>query len=368
MGLPETNQGVPGGRDLQRMVASAGRLLRSQLSRSPLVAKALRAVTERSQAGQDLPPRACHLYRLAVDSNGDVYPCCIVYRSPYHKIGSLGDPDLAEAIEQYDRTCSCDVRLRKKNAQDPTGEERCLNLELSLVCQAECAMCCVGAPDWKGKYDRYAELTQLVRSQKPDSIVVQGGEVLIQPRSLDWLRQIKREFPQTRLQVVTNGNLDVAMVPALAGLFDAYVISFVGFQPATYRAIMGLDIDKTLAFTRALIEQRQSEVTLKFLITALTLHEIAPFLAAAVELRPNKLLVAESNVASYVVTNTPDRFWRKIVARSAAAVRRALCSSKQTLDRHDMKVCFESAAARLLDLDARFLEENGLGARVFLQY
>ncbi len=368
MGLPGANQVAKTSQGIKGVFAFAESLLRTQVRKSPLVGKAIRAVRERSKVTQDLPARACHLYRLAVDSEGDVYPCCIVYRSAYHRIGNIRDPDLPEAIDQYERTCSCDVKLRRRNHEDPTGEERILNLELSLVCQAECAMCCVGAPDWTGTYDRYPDLTQLIRSQKPDSIVLQGGEVLIQPRSLDWARQLRREFPHTKLRVVTNGNLDTAMAADLGDLFDSFVISFVGFQPETYRAIMGLDIEKTLAFARELIGQHKSEVTLKFLITALNLHEVAHFVREALDLRPNKLLIAESGTPGYVVADTPDRFWSKIVDRSSRSVQRALCSAKATLDRYDMKVYFETAAANLLDLDEAFLQSNGLKTRVFLRY
>jgi len=363
MGLPEKSPGRTIG-GLRRLIESAERLGERLRMSLPV----LRSGSDMLPATPDLPLRACHLYRLAVDSEGDVYPCCIVYRSSYHRIGNLRDPSLTDAIEHYDRNCSCDVRLRKKSAQDPTGEERVLNLELSLVCQAKCAMCCVGAPDSKGRYDRYADLTRLLHSQNPDSIVVQGGEVLIQPRSLAWIRQIKQELPHIKLRVVTNGNVDTTMVPALADLFDAYVISFVGFQPETYRAIMGLDIDKTLAFTRALIQARTAEVTLKFLITALSVHEVAPFLAAALPLHPHKLLVAESGMASYVVADTPDRYWRKIVDRSGRAVRALLSSAKTALSEQSTRVYFESAAARLLDLDDAFVTANGLATQVFLRY
>ena len=363
MSLPKNNQAFKAVRWFAEL------LLRSPVKESDFVRKAVRFVTERSKVTQGLPARACHLYRLAVDSKGDVYPCCMVYRSAYHKIGNIRDPDLAQAIDSYERTCSCDVvKLRKKNNEDPTGDERILNLELSLVCQAECAMCCVGAPDWAGKYDRYAELTQLIRSQKPDSIVMQGGEVLIQPRSLDWAREIKSEFPRTKLRVVTNGNLEATMAPTLSGLFDSFVISFVGFQPETYRTIMGLDLGKTLAFAKALIEQRASEVTLKFLITPLGIHEVAQFIGEALQLQPNNILVAESGTRAYIVADTPDRFWGKIVDRSSRAVKRALCSAKDSLDRHDVKVHFETAAASLLDVHDAFLRSNGLETRVFTHW
>ena len=340
-----------------------------QFKQLSLVQKVAGYCYQRWRARNDVPERACHLYFLAVDTDGDVYPCCKVYRSAYHRIGNVSDPGLARSIESYERTCSCDIaKLRKKNASDPNGDERVLNLELSLTCQATCAMCSVQAPDFTGKYDKYTHLTDLVRSQKPDVIQVQGGEVLIQKRSLAWVQEIKSEFPRMRLQVVTNGNVDAAMVPSLCEIFDGFVISFVGFQEETYRAIMGLDLTKTLAFTQALTAQANRRVSLKFLMTALNVHEVALFLRSAAQLRPAKILIAESGIPNYIVAGTHDHFWTKIFSRSSDAVRKTLCALREALQEADTTVLFEAPAAQLLDLDDAFVLSNGLAGRVHTRY
>ena len=175
----------------------------------------------RPLAYPNAPERPCHLHRLAVSHTGDVFPCCLVYSSAYHRIGNISDVDLAQKIDKYDRRCSCSgAKLRAKRPGDPVGDDRFLNLELSLQCQAECAMCCVDAPGWSGTYDLYPQLTALIREQDPEGIVMQGGEVLVQKRSMDWIRSVREEFPQKKLHLVTNGCAPASLAPEVARLFQ----------------------------------------------------------------------------------------------------------------------------------------------------
>jgi MoaA/NifB/PqqE/SkfB family radical SAM enzyme len=340
-------------------IAKARRALHAVTS--PVLASPLiRRVIEATKNTRGVPARACHVYRLAIDTNGDVYPCCNVYRSPYHRIGNLADPDLAAKIEDFDRLCCCGpVKLRPKSEVDPTGDERVLNLELSLACQAVCAMCCVDAPGSAGKYERYDALTNLIREWAPGRIVVQGGEVLIQKRSMEWVRQVRRDFPGLKIELVTNGNVPASMAEEVAQVFDGIVISFVGIQLETYRAIMGLELKKTIAFAAALVE-RGRPPALKFLITPINVHEVGLFIRTAAALKPRRIVIAESGIAQYVVANTFDDFWAKIVDRASKSTREALVAEREALESSGATVRFDGTAG-LLGIEPGFLESAQLG-------
>ena len=71
-----------------------------------------------------------------------------------------------------------------------------------------CVMCCVNAPDWRGQYDYYSQLEELIKQTQPEEILVQGGEVLIQKQSIEWLTQVKQDFPDIKISLVTNGNVN----------------------------------------------------------------------------------------------------------------------------------------------------------------
>jgi pyruvate-formate lyase-activating enzyme len=315
----------------------------------------------RPLAYPNAPERPCHLHRLAVSHTGDVFPCCLVYSSAYHRIGNIRDVDLAQKIEKYDRRCSCSgAKLRAKRPGDPVGDDRFLNLELSLQCQAECAMCCVDAPGWSGTYDLYPQLTALIREQDPEGIVMQGGEVLVQKRSMDWIRSVREEFPQKKLHLVTNGCAPASLAPEVARLFQRVVISFVGIQPETYRAVMGLDVTRTLSFVQALIAEQTTEVTMKFLATPLNVHEAALFLRTALEMKPALILFSDSGFHQYVRLKTRDGFWEKIASRAGTAFQQQLCASSAALKVAGIRVHVEPSAGKVLGVDSAFLHEKNL--------
>ncbi|OVE74418.1 hypothetical protein BVX94_00405, partial [bacterium B17] len=114
--------------------------------------------------------------------------------------------------------------------------------------------------------------------------MVQGGEVLVQKKSLGWVRLIKEKHPSIKLSIVTNGNVGLEMVDVVEHLFSEVFVSVVGFQSETYKAVMGLNIEKTKTFVEKLLANNNIEVIPKFLITPINIHEVSLFLKWIIEL------------------------------------------------------------------------------------
>ncbi len=282
------------------------------------------------------------------------------------KIGHLDEPGILEKIRRFSAACCCERYELAPAAPGETPAYNFLNIELSLVCQGTCAMCCVGAPDWHGRYDYYDSLTRMVEQLRPREIMVQGGEVLIQKKSLMWIEQVLRDNEGVTFSLVTNGNVGAGVADLVERLFSGRVIiSIAGFQPVTYRTIMGMDVANTIAFAERLAKGKKAQVVAKYLVTPISLHETGLFLDWAIALGPTLVDVADANTASYVRRDTPDRYWEKVIERTSESVRSLLVKKREALLSSGLKIGFDTQLRHLFSLDDSYLRENGLENVVF---
>lgn len=272
-------------------------------------------------------------------------------------IGHLSDVDIKEKILKFNRKCSCEqYQLRKanKNEQINIG---LFNIEFSLACQGQCAMCCVDAPSWKGKYNYYEALTDIFNLLSPRQLVVQGGEVLIQKKTMAWLATIKNKSPETLIGLITNGNVSLTIVPAVESIFDSVAISMVGFQPETYNRIMGMDVQKTKCFVEALVRKKQVETIVKYLTTPSNIHEANAFLEWAISIYPNKCLFQDSHIYNYIVMKTTDNYWQKIFSRTGYKIRDLIEINAPDIEKHGLQIMFDTNCRNLFGLDYNFLQK-----------
>lgn len=294
-------------------------------------------------------PRVCHYEQLFVRHNGDLFPCCDTWGRPDLRIGHLDDPDLIERIRRLRLHCNlCGAYTLRAAEQDEPVRVVGINVETSLTCQGQCAMCSVEAPAWRGKYEYYDAIVRLVAQLQPTQLWVQGGEVLVQRQTLAMLDDIKRRWPDTKIGLVTNGNADTAMADTVERLFSSVTVSIVGFQPGTYRSIMGLSFDRTAAFVDELSRRRSTEITLKFLLTPSNLHELPLFLEWAIGKQPAKVLVDDAGMGDYVNLGAPYQYWSKIVARTLSETQAVLLRHCSHLAATGVRVYFTAPARRTL--------------------
>lgn len=267
--------------------------------------------------------RPCHYKQLFIKSNGEVYPCCRVWSRKELMIGHVTDVNLFEKILKFDPPqCTCKRYTLIKSTDHEVPQYFNLNIEFSLACQAKCAMCCVNAPDWSGSYDYYSNIEKLIfKMGTIDKVVSQGGEVLIQRNTLDFIKKLKnKHLPAAEFSVITNGNIDLKNIEEVEAIFDRMMISMVGFQPETYKKIMGIEINKTIEFAETIIKRRNIKLTLKYLTTPINYHEQNLFLNWALSLTPDEIVVCDAQWKSYIKENTDDEYWEKIAKRTVDSV------------------------------------------------
>lgn len=304
--------------------------------------------------------RVCHYDELFINHKGDIYPCCNTWSRDEMNIGNIKDHDIFDKIERFYERCYCtNFKLIKGSKQDKI-DISLLNIELSLLCQAKCAMCCVNAPEWKDEYNLYDDLTSFINRVNPQNIIVQGGEVLVQKESIEWLKKLKETKPDIKLSIITNGNLPLNMIDTVEELFSSAWISINGFQEETYKRIMKLDFNNMIKFSQKLINNGKVNVTLKYLISPLNIHEVSLFLNWAIKLNPNGICIDDASTNIYINKDTFDKYWNKIIHRTSNEVKKIILNNKEFLINNKKKILFLPEVKRMFNLNIDFINKYEL--------
>lgn len=322
-----------------------------------------------SEAGSSdiqLKEKFCLEADLVIRHTGDVYPCCRVWTNPHYRIGHIKDTDIMEKIRAYDGPCKCGL-FSLKNTHEPNMVPKVLNIETSMLCQGACACCAAHAP-WKTDvrpYEYFQELGNFIVKNGIKSILVQGGEVFVQEDAVQFLEDLKRKVPDLCINIITNGCFSVDKAQRFASLFSFTNtwISFMGAQRETYERVMGLDMDKTLAFIRELIVLGKKP-GLSFAVIPITMHEVTAFFEMAIELGVTKVRLNDGYWRQYT-TITEDHFWDKIAQRSAKKFQKYLIRERTRLLELNFKIYMHTGLIDTYEIDPAFLKENGLDQIVF---
>jgi wyosine [tRNA(Phe)-imidazoG37] synthetase (radical SAM superfamily) len=229
-------------------------------------------------------------------------------------------------------------------------------------------MCIVDAPSYRGVYDSYNDLTRIIQQLRPKEILAQGGEVLVQKKSIEFLSQIKEQFPSMNIDLVTNGCVDLDVVDVIDKLFSRITISFVGFERETYRKIMGLNLDKTITFVEEVKRRGKTKLHLKYLTTPLNFHETNLFLNWSLTLAPARVEISDADTFSYIYRATKDRFWDKILERTSKDVKFEILSFKAQLLLKQTILAISLKNRQMFDINDSFIAENELKSVILFNY
>lgn len=309
---------------------------------------------------------ACHFRELYVNHKGDIFPCCMTWHRPEMHIANVEDSDVWERIINYSGPpCRCKNRELRSAGQDEVPSYALINIEFSLACQGRCVMCCVNAPEWKGGEQNYGAIRDLIRKISTvnpiEAVLAQGGEILIQKRTIDFLEAIKAEYPGIKMAVVTNGNVPSDAINRSSSLFSQFTVSFYAFQPETYQCISGLDLSKTISFSEHIMALADKTVYLKYLSTPLSIHEIGAFFRWSLALAPAQIQLVTGGFAQFVQSAEKYKYWRKILAISSKSIQRELLSADWSALRHSRtKILIDGFHRSAFGLDSDFIERYGL--------
>jgi hypothetical protein len=143
-------------------------------------------------------------------------------------------------------------------------------------------------------------------------------------------------------------------------LFDLVIISIVGFQPETYRKIMGLELEKTKRFASKIAANRVTRLYLKYLVTPSNIHETDLFFEWAVDLKPDKIFISDSNTREYINQHTKDHYWKKVIDRTRSKLIADITLSHENLKASRTKIALSPLASELFGVDASFIRNNNL--------
>ena len=161
------------------------------------------------------------------------------------------------------------------------------------------------------------------------------------------------------MHVITNGSFDTKKAALCSQVFDTMTVSMVGFQELTYKAIMGLQVERTKAFVRFMLDNSKVEVSLKYLCTPLNVHEIGAFIDWAVPVGPECLHIVNADLVQYVNTTTEIPYWAQIIQRSKVAMTNALVRHKKVLNERNIGVFVDETILKLFELPFDGFEKAG---------
>ena len=282
----------------------------------------------------ELVNRVCSQEEIFISSNGDVYPCCMRWGREGFRIGNVNDEDIVSKVLSFYAPCRCHIANFVPPSEEvfvPLGFT--ITAELSLFCQAECVFCCVRSPEFLGSATcNYLDaLEALICELNCDYLILQGGEVLAQRQSLEWVRKVRERYPFIHIHLVTNGCFPVSMVSLVSAVLSSVIVSFAGFSELSYKTVMGLDLSKTLNFVSHLNDESGVDVGMVFVVGPSNIHELPLFLEWGLSHDIRRIGFSKMIIGSATI-DMQSEYWREIVSRVRAEICAVLERRKSCLD------------------------------------
>ena len=302
--------------------------------------------------------RVCQFYKLSLRLNGDVFPCCLAKKNSL--IGNIFDSDIQDKIESKNIICECELF---KNRQIQEGEKpniQRLHIEFSNECQAHCVCCKQHKEKMQNEDEHLSKIYQFIEKFQPKNITVIGGEVLIQKKSLEWLKMVKKNYPEISFDIVTNLCVKEEILKEAVQIFDDITVSILGFNSVSYKKIMGLNFDTTINNINYILSNTNIKLRPKFLMMPTNVYEIAPFLEWALSTECEKIYL--HNIREFnSVCNLSDEFWTNTFIQIEKDIKRILNNNKEELkskDRH--YISLHGILAKKININEEYLKKEGL--------
>lgn len=306
----------------------------------------------------------CHYHRPFIDRNGVVFPCCFLNRNPQAAIGHIADSDIKSKMENYSIDCKCAyANFRPKNERD---EMSTLYFQCSLKCHGQCAVCYVGAPHKKEDIEvDYDHALRFAKDMQPKIISLEGGEIPILPKAIEFAKKIKEDMPSTTLRLITNGCYNQRKAVTIASIFDEITISFMGFSPMVYFAETGLNVENTKLFSR-IAHESDVFVRFRFICTPMTLPDIGLFLEWATTFKNARPHIDDCQVAEFLELSCHSSYWSDIITRCRELFLKTLVRLNKTMQENNIILNIHPKAAKTLFFNAALRDKLKLNNVVFV--
>lgn len=241
--------------------------------------------------------RACHFEEMYIDRYGTVHCCCKTYLG--NIIGNLRDPEIGGKIVNYSpiNSCICSKgRLSSKEKLSVPMEPELASIELSSFCNAQCTYCFQNDENKGSRYLYYEELLKLITDLQLKKLIFAGGEILVQPESIDFLRTLRNENPDLWIHLKSNGCHAIDRIKLVEELFDSITITLNGFGTSTVSTIMKVPFLRTKLFCENICGREKMQVGIKLLASPANICEIPEFLEWCISLNPDRVIIPSARV------------------------------------------------------------------------
>ncbi len=266
---------------------------------------------------------------LYIDRYGRVFPDCKTYMSPV--ICKIDDPAAVEKVKHY---------IFKP--EDTLQLFNMVTIEVSSACHAKCFYCFQEDGHRNEPYIYYDYLLPFLKQLNIKWLFFSGGEILDQPDAMDFMYKCRESLPDTWIHLKTNGNASLDKVGFINDCCDSVMISFNGFSDATCRTIMGIDINKTIAFCEAIKVAGKCNLGVKFLASPVTLVEVPMFLNWAIKTECQCIAVqtvynysfenGKCNREKSTFADLPKEYWELIYSRVGETIVKAIQSNAEKIN------------------------------------
>lgn len=316
-------------------------------------------------SGIDCVP--CHMYMLCVNSFGDVFACCRQLKNLV--IGNLQLTNIAKRVLGYipEATCTCDkASLRTANAAERFRGPQSLTVELAGECNGNCSYCFQRPlSTYKRPFGYYAELESFIHDLHIRNVTFLGGEVSVQQKTIELMERLSNDG--VKISIITNGAVPQAVERRLLAVSDDFLVTLNGFTQETVSLLSDLPFHRQLEFClRA--EALGKRLSVRFLVTPMTLHEIPAFLAWASQMRLEHLMldVAVNTPEDYQATGVwgdstlaglDRKFWAPLLERVGEQSKAVLRCNAALMSEHGLSLLVCEEIVNLLGLGQDFMRE-----------
>lgn len=285
---------------------------------------------------------------LYIDRYGHIYPDCKTYMSPV--ICEITDANAAEKVVNY--VFDEDDSLKLFNM---------VTVEFDSFCHAKCFYCFQEDGHRNEPYAFYEYLLPFLKKLNIKWLFFSGGEILDQPKSIDFMYKCRKELPDVWIHLKTNGNASLKKVSFINDCCNSIMVSFNGFSDATCKTIMQVDVQKTIDFCIAVKEAGKCNLGLKFLASPITLVEVPNFLEWAINIQPQ--CIAIQTVYNYTFdcgkcsredatfAGLNPLFWKPVFSRVGDSISRIIKENVHTVNNGMNYLSSDKKFIRLFDFE-----------------
>lgn len=308
----------------------------------------------------------CHKYLLYIDSFGDIFPCC--HQISNFKIGNINEIEIVNKIKCFKAYSTCSCNIGSLTTECEIDSIRHINIELAGLCNGNCIYCFQrNLPTYNKEITIYDRLKYLINAFHPQSILLFGGEIGIQPKTIAFLEQILKDTT-IDISIASNGDYSSNTLRRLIKSVNSFQITFNGFSPQTVKAVSKLNFYQQKSNVEYLLGIKDTSI--KYLINPLNILELPLFFKWACS-KPFSHIIIDSTIITprdyykskewgkSIFTMFPE-FWKAAFLSIKNEVQTIIEDNVHFMQKNCTSLLICNEIRELLDLSNHYFEQIGL--------